>query len=174
MVNDPFGNTGNANFTATILLRRCRRRPSLGYNWQSGSYVVGIEGERSGPASRATMRQRRRGRLSNRGDRSGQPSLGGTIRARGGFTVDRWLMFFNRWLRLGDIAPPTPIRCWALTGSPVHANGPDRGRRLRLCDHHNVIGKFEYRYYNFNATTVRVLRYNKWPVPTPPRAPIRW
>src|ERR1700735_4547929 len=41
-INNPFGNTGNANFPANYSSTGGAAGGELGYNWQSGSYVGGL------------------------------------------------------------------------------------------------------------------------------------
>src|SRR5258708_18739821 len=88
-LNNASGPAGFANFTANYSSQGGIAGGEVGYNAQSGSYVVGgeadgfwsgIKGDDSfalGSNDATSLRQ------------------GATVRARGGFTVDRWLMFFT-------------------------------------------------------------------------------
>jgi outer membrane immunogenic protein len=76
---------------------------------------------------------------------------GGTLRARGGFTVDRWLMFFTGGWAYGDIVHTNTDPMAGTDKFTVHANGLTAGAGIAYAITNNVIGKFEYRYYNFNG-----------------------
>ena len=127
-----------ADFSANYSSQGGLAGSEAGYNWQSGNYhrrcrgrsvLVGHPGQR-----RLAIRH---------GAFPGVTAVdadnwrwGGTLRVRGGFTVDRWLMFFTGGYAFGDIqhtnTPPA--------GSPGrqvqrHGQRSHRGRRLRLCDY---------------------------------------
>ncbi|MEI9924545.1 MAG: outer membrane beta-barrel protein [Bradyrhizobium sp.] len=151
-VNDAFGNTGAANFTANYSSTGGVGGGEAGYNWQSGSYLVGLEGDvfwsgiKGNDASaspRAPFPSSRSIRIIFAG--------GGTVRVRSGFTVDRWLMFFTGGYAFGDIAHSNTDPVLGVDRFTVHANGLTAGAGFAYAITNNVIGKFEYRYYNFNG-----------------------
>jgi outer membrane immunogenic protein len=126
----------------------------VGYNWQSGNFVVGIESDLFWTGIKGNDSVQ-----FNNGNFAGVTAVdadnwrwGGTLRARGGFTVDRFLMFFTGGYAFGDIqhtnTPP------AGSGLPVDkfnvtANGLTAGGGIAYAITNNVSAKFEYRYYNF-------------------------
>ena len=124
-----------------------------GYNWQSGSYVVGIEGDlfwsgiRGNDASQFAA-----------GNFPGVTSIdadnlrwGGTVRVRVGYTLDRWMLFFTGGYAFGDIDHTNTDPVLGVDRFTVHANGLTAGAGFAYAVTNNVIGKFEYRYYNFNG-----------------------
>ncbi|MGA2055499.1 MAG: outer membrane beta-barrel protein [Bradyrhizobium sp.] len=128
----------------------------VGYNWQSGNYVVGVESDLfwTGISGNDSVQ-------FNNGNFPGVGAVdadnwrwGGTLRVRGGFTVDRWLMFFTGGYAFGDIQHTnTPA---AGSGLPVDkfnvtANGLTAGAGFAYALTNNISAKFEYRYYSFNG-----------------------
>jgi outer membrane immunogenic protein len=152
-VNDALGNnTPFADFTANYSSQGGLAGGEAGYNWQSGSYVVGIEGDLAWSGIK--------------GNDAGAVSQGafaitsvdqdnlrwvGTLRVRGGFTVDRWLMFFTGGYAFGNIAHTNTDPVLGVDKFTVQANGLTAGAGFAYALTDNVIGKFEYRYYNFNG-----------------------
>jgi outer membrane immunogenic protein len=125
----------------------------VGYNWQSGNYVVGVESDLFWSGIRGNDSSQ----IAN-GSFTGVTATdadnwrwGGTLRVRGGFTVDRWLMFFTGGYAFGEIQHTnTPVGA----GLPVDqfnvtANGLTAGAGFAYAITNNVSAKFEYRYYNF-------------------------
>lgn len=143
-----------ADFSANYASQGGLAGGEAGYNWQSGNYVVGVESDLFWTGIR--------GNDSSQISAGAFPGVGavdadnwrwgGTLRARGGFTIDRWLMFFTGGYAFGDIqhtnTPP------AGSGLPVDrfnvtANGLTAGAGFAYAITNNVSAKFEYRYYNF-------------------------
>ena len=158
-VNNALGNTGAADFTANYSSTGGVAGGELGYNWQSGIYVVGLEGDlfwsgvRGNDASQFAA-----------GAFPGVTAVdadnlrwGGTLRVRGGFTVDRWLMFFTGGYAFGDIDHTNTDPVNGVDKFTVHANGLTAGGGIAYAITNNLSTKIEYRYYNFNG-------YNR-PVP---------
>jgi outer membrane immunogenic protein len=75
---------------------------------------------------------------------------GGTLRARGGFTVDRWLMFFTGGWAYGDQVHTNTDPVNGIDQFTTHGNGLTAGAGIEYAMTNNLIGKVEYRYYNFN------------------------
>jgi outer membrane immunogenic protein len=128
----------------------------VGYNWQSGNYIVGIESDLFWAGIRGSD-----GSQFANGSFPGVTAVdadnwrwGGTLRVRGGFTVDRWLMFFTGGYAFGDIqhtnTPPLgaglPVDRFNVT-----ANGLTAGGGIAYALTNNISAKVEYRYYSFNG-----------------------
>ena len=128
----------------------------IGYNWQSGAFLVGVEGQLAWSGIK--------------GNDAGQFSAGafpgvtavdadnlrweGALLARAGYTIDRWMFFFEGGYAFGSIqhtnTPPVGA------GLPVDrfnvsANGLTGGGGVAYAITNNVSAKFEYRYTNFNG-----------------------
>src|ERR1700728_3305421 len=142
-INNALGNTGNADFTANYSSTGGVAGGELGYNWQSGIYVAGIKGNDASAIAAGVYPL-----TSVDADNL---RWGGTIRARGGFTIDRWLMFFTGGYAFGDIDHTNTDPVGGVDRFTVHANGLTAGAGFAYAITNNVIGKFEYRYYNFNG-----------------------
>ena len=151
-INNSLGNTGNADFTANYSSTGGIAGGELGYNWQSGLYVVGVEGDlfwsgiKGNDASAIAA-----GTFPLTSVDADNLRWGGTLRVRGGFTVDRWLMFFTGGYAFGDILHTNTDPVLGVDRFTVHANGLTAGAGFAYALTDNVIGKFEYRYYNFNG-----------------------
>ena len=151
-INNALGNTGNADFTANYSSTGGVAGGELGYNWQSGIYVVGIEGDlfwsgiKGNDASAIAA-----GVYPLTSVDADNLRWGGTLRVRGGFTIDRWLMFFTGGYAFGDIDHTNTDPVGGVDRFTVHANRLTAGAGFAYALTNNVIGKFEYRYYNFNG-----------------------
>jgi outer membrane immunogenic protein len=144
--NNGNGPTGNANFTVNYDSTGGIGGGEVGYNWQSGNFITGVEadgfwsGIKGGDASQALGL----GVLDQSNLR-----WGGTLRARGGIAVDRLLLFFTGGWAFGDIlhtstAPGVPVDQFTNNRSGLAAGGG-----IAYAITNNVIGKLEYRYYDF-------------------------
>jgi outer membrane immunogenic protein len=68
---------------------------------------------------------------------------------RAGYTIDRWMLFFTGGYAFGDIVHTNTAA--TIDKFTVQANGLTAGGGIAYALTNNVIGKFEYRYYNFNG-----------------------
>jgi len=143
-----------ADFTANYSSKGEFAGGEIGYRWQSGSYVVGVESD----LFWAGIKGNDASQFAN-GSFAGVTAVdadnwrwGGTLRATGGFTVDRFLMFFTGGYAFGSIqhtnTPPVGA------GLPVDTfnatlNGLTAGGGIAYALTNNVSAKVEYRYYNF-------------------------
>jgi outer membrane immunogenic protein len=164
-VNNGGGTTPFQNFAANYSSQGALAGGEIGYNWQSGNYLVGIEGDLfwSGIKGNDASQFAAGAFPAVAAVDADNLRWGGTLRVRGGFTVDRWLMFFTGGYAFGNIehtntaVPPVP-GLPVIDKFTVHANGLTAGGGIAYALTNNIIGKIEYRYYNFNA-------YNR-PFPT--------
>jgi outer membrane immunogenic protein len=123
----------------------------VGYNWQSGNYLVGVESDLFWTGIRGNDSVQ-----FNNGNFPGVTAVdadnwrwGGTLRVRGGFTIDRWLMFFTGGYAFGDIQHTNTPPAGVVDKFNVTANGLTAGAGFAYAITNNVSAKFEYRYYNF-------------------------
>jgi outer membrane immunogenic protein len=148
--NNALGPAGFANFTANYNSTGTIGGGEAGYNWQSGSVLVGIEGDGfwSGiKGNDATTQQL--GVIDQSNLR-----WGGTLRARGGVTVDRLLLFFTGGWAYGDILHTSTAAGFPVDQFSNHQSGLTAGGGIAYAITNNVIGKIEYRYYDLG-------RYNR-------------
>ena len=151
-VNDAFGNTGNANFTANYTSTGGVAGGEVGYNWQSGSYLVGIEGDVYWSGIKGNdANQIAAGAFPIAAVDQDNLRWGGTVRARVGYTIDRWMFFFTGGYAFGDILHTNTAAGFPIDQFTVHANGLTGGGGIAYAITNNIIGKFEYRYTNFNG-----------------------
>jgi outer membrane immunogenic protein len=158
-VNNALGNTGFAPFTANYTSVGGVAGGEAGYNWQSGSYMVGIEGDMYWSGIKGNdANQIAAGAFPIAAVDADSLRWGGSVRARVGYTIDRWMFFFTGGYAFGDIDHTNTLAGFPVDKFTVHANGLTGGGGIAYALTNNVIGKFEYRYTNFNG-------YNR-PLPT--------
>ena len=152
-VNNALGSSSTfTNFTANYSSQGGLAGGEAGFNWQSGNYVLGIEadgfwsGIKGSDAAAINA-----GSFAITSVDEDNLRWGGTLRARGGFTIDRWLMFFTGGWAFGDLVHTNTDPVFGVDRFTVHANGLTAGAGFAYALTNNVIGKFEYRYYNFNG-----------------------
>jgi outer membrane immunogenic protein len=150
---------GVTNFSANYASQGGLGGGEIGYNWQSGNIMFGVEGDVFGSGIKGNDIA-----AVNAAIAAGNPlpvgstdatSLrwGATARARAGFTVDRLLLFFTGGLAYGDFSH-TDVSLAA--GGKTDAftftrSGLTAGAGIAYALTNNVLGKFEYRYYNFDT-----------------------
>ena len=123
---------------------------------QSGSYLIGVEadgfwsGIKGNDAGAVAS-----GAFPITSIDADNLRWGGTLRARGGFTVDRWLMFFTGGWAYGDQVHTNTDPVNGVDQFTTHGNGLTAGGGIEYAMTNNLIGKVEYRYYNFNAIQPR-------------------
>ena len=89
---------------------------------------------------------------------------GATVRARGGIAVDRLLLFFTGGWAYGDFQHTNTDPVLGVDQFTAHRSGLTAGGGIAYAITNNLIGKLEYRYYDFgrfvrNAPTTGVLPY---------------
>jgi outer membrane immunogenic protein len=154
-INNANGPLGAANFTANYSSTGGIAGGEAGYNWQSGNYMVGVEGDLAWSGIR--------GNDSSQFGAGAFPGVTavdadnlrwvGTLRARGGIAFDRWLLFFTGGYAFGNIQHTNTDPVNGIDRFNIQANGLTAGAGFSYAITNNVIGKFEYRYYNFGSDT---------------------
>jgi outer membrane immunogenic protein len=151
-VNNATGQSSTfTNFTANYTSIGGVAGGEAGYNWHSGSYMVGLEGDLFWSGIKGNdANQFIAGNFPGvTGIDADNLKWGGTVRARVGYTLDRWMFFFTGGYAFGDIEHTNTAA--TIDKFTVHANGLTGGGGIAYALTNNVIGKFEYRYYNFNG-----------------------
>jgi outer membrane immunogenic protein len=141
-----------ADYTANYSSQGGVAGGEAGFNLQSGNIVVGIEadgfwsGMRGDDAAAVAA-----GKFPIASVDADNLRWGGTLRARGGIAVDRWMLFFTGGWAFGDIVHTNTDPVLGVDQFTVHANGLTAGGGIQYALMNNLIGKVEYRYYNFNG-----------------------
>ncbi len=141
------GPTGNANFTANYSSQGALAGGELGYNVQSGAIVGGIE------ADFAWFDINGNDNFALGSNEATSLRSGGTLRARGGIAVDRLMLFFTGGWAYGDLRHTSTDPVLGIDQFSAHRNGLTAGAGISYAITNNLIGKFEYRYYNFGSYT---------------------
>jgi outer membrane immunogenic protein len=136
----------------------------IGYNWQSGELLFGIEADGVGANINGTDNSA----IGQNGFAqidSNKLKWVASLRARGGITVDRLLLFFDGGWAVGDIDHTDINPGVGVDKFSNHRNGLAAGGGLAYAITNNLIGKVEYRYYDLGtyhriAPTDGVAAYN--------------
>ena len=147
--NNANGPAGFANFTVNYDSTGAIGGGEVGYNAQSGNYLVGVEADAFWSGIKGSDASQQLGVIDQSNLR-----WGGTLRARGGITVDRLLLFFTGGWAFGNIQHTSTAAGFPVDQFTNHQSGLTAGGGIAYALTDNVIGKFEYRYYDFG-------RYNR-------------
>jgi outer membrane immunogenic protein len=154
--------TGSAlpfeDFTANYSSTGAVGGGEVGYNWQSGSLVVSVEGNLAWTGIKGSDANQ-----FNAGNFPGVAAIDadnlrwtGALLAKAGYAVDRWLLYFEGGYAFGSIQH-TNTASPRVAGFPlvdtfnVTANGLTGGGGIAYAVTNNIIAKFDYRYTNFNG-----------------------
>jgi outer membrane immunogenic protein len=120
----------------------------IGYNVQSGSYLVGVEATGFWSGIKGTDASQ----LPAQIDADNLREVG-TLVARGGITVDRLMLFFTGGWAYGDIqhTSTNPGNVPAVDQFAVTRSGLTAGGGIAFAMTNNLIGKIEYRYFDFGV-----------------------
>jgi outer membrane immunogenic protein len=153
-LNNAQGFTGLTNFTANYDSTGGLGGGEVGYNVQSGSIVAGVEadgfwsGIKGNDATAIAA-----GTFPLVATDATTLRNGGTVRARGGFTVDRWLFFFTGGWAFANLLHTNTDPVFGVDQFTVHRSGLAAGGGIAYAITENLIGKVEYRYYDFGKYT---------------------
>ncbi|WP_024511705.1 outer membrane beta-barrel protein [Bradyrhizobium sp. ARR65] len=158
-VNNATGPAGFADFTANFESHGPFGGGEIGYNWQSGNLVFGVEVDGAGTNIQGNDN------FALGWNDANKLSWVASLRARGGITVDRLLLFFTGGWATGDIEHTNTNPGAGVDQFTAHRSGLAAGGGLAYAIRDNLIGKFEYRYYDLgtyhrDAPTNGVLPYN--------------
>jgi outer membrane immunogenic protein len=125
----------------------------IGYQWQSGSLVVGIEGNLAWTGIK--------GNDSVQFNNGNFPGVGavdadnlrwtGALIVKAGYAVDRWMLYFDGGYAFGSIQHTNTPLVGPVDTFNVSANGLTGGGGIAYAVTNNVIAKFDYRYSSFNG-----------------------
>jgi outer membrane immunogenic protein len=120
----------------------------IGYNFQSGSYVVGVEATGFWSDIKGDDASQQLGLIDADNLRDVVTLVG-----RGGITVDRLMLFFTGGWAYGDIlhTNTNPGNIPAVDQFSTTRSGLTAGGGIAYAITDNLIGKFEYRYFDFGA-----------------------
>jgi outer membrane immunogenic protein len=144
-LNNANGPAGFANFTVNYSSTGAVAGGELGYNWQSGNYIIGLEGDYSW----ADINGNDNFALGS--DDATKLRGAATFRARGGIAVDRLLLFFTGGWAHGELTHTNTDPVFGIDKFSVNRSGLTAGGGIAYAVTNNVIGKLEYRYYDFGT-----------------------
>jgi outer membrane immunogenic protein len=146
-LNNATGPAGLANFSVNYSSTGGIAGGEVGYNAQSGNYLIGVEADGfwSGIKGNDNFALGSNDATSLRN--------GFTLRARGGIAVDRLLLFFTGGWAYGDFLHTNTDPVSGIDQFTAHRSGLAAGGGIAYALTDNVIGKVEYRYYDFGRYT---------------------
>jgi outer membrane immunogenic protein len=145
-LNNANGPAGNANFTVNWDSTGGIAGGEVGYNWQGGNYLVGVEADGFWSGIKGSDASQGLGAVDQTNLR-----WGGTLRVRGGYAADRLLLFFTGGWAFGDILHTSTAPGFPVDQFTNHRSGLTAGGGLAYAITSNVIGKLEYRFYDFGS-----------------------
>jgi outer membrane immunogenic protein len=142
-LNNALGPASFANFTVNYSSSGGLAGGEVGYNAQSGNYLVGIEADGFWSDIKGNDN------FALGSDDASKLRWGGTFRARGGITVDRLLLFFTGGWAYGDIAHANTDPLFGTDQFTNNRSGLTAGGGIAYAITNGLLGKIEYRYYDF-------------------------
>jgi outer membrane immunogenic protein len=122
----------------------------LGYNVQSGTFVGGIEADFAWFDVNGSDNS---GTLATGAVNATSLRSSGTLRARGGIAVDRLLLFFTGGWAYGNLQHTNTDPVAGVDQFSDFRSGLTAGAGIGYAITNNLVGKFEYRYYDFGNTS---------------------
>ncbi len=142
-----------ADFSANYSSTGAIAGGDIGYQWQSGSLVVGIEGDLAWTGIK--------GNDSVQFNNGNFPGVGavdadnlrwtGALIVKTGYAVDRWMLYFDGGYAFGSIQHTNTPLVGPVDTFNVAGNGLTGGGGIAYALTNNVIAKFDYRYTSFNG-----------------------
>jgi outer membrane immunogenic protein len=153
-VNNSTGTaTPFANYTANYSSTGGIAGGDIGYQWQSGSLVVGIEGDLAWSGIKGNDSVQ-----FNAGAFPGATAIDadnlrwtGALIVKAGYAVDRWMLYFDGGYAFGSIQHTNTPLVGPVDTFNVTGNGLTGGGGIAYAVTNNVIAKFDYRYVSFNG-----------------------
>jgi outer membrane immunogenic protein len=150
-LNNATGPAGSANFTTNYSSEGALGGVEAGYNFQSGNIVFGVEGDYSWSDIKGSDGFRSTDAAGLASNDATNLRWSGTLRARGGIAVDRLLLFFTGGWAYGDLQHTSTDPVLGVDQFDNNRSGLTAGGGIAYAITNNVIGKLEYRYYNFGT-----------------------
>jgi outer membrane immunogenic protein len=149
-LNNALGPVGFANYTINYDSTGALGGGEVGYNVQSGNIIVGVEGDGFWSGIKGSDRsQFNLGALPIFAIDETKLRYGGSFRARGGYAVDRLMLFVDGGWATGSLVHTNTVPGVGVDSFTVQRSGLTAGAGIAYAITNNLIGKFEYRYYDF-------------------------
>jgi outer membrane immunogenic protein len=153
-LNNANGGAAFTNFTVNYDSSGGIAGGEVGYNVQSGNIVVGVEADGFWSGIKGSdSNQFFAGNAFATSIDTTKLKDGGSFRARGGIAVDRLLLFFDGGWGFGQISHTDFVPGVGTDSFNVHRSGLAAGGGIAYAITNNIIGKLEYRYYDFGRFT---------------------
>jgi outer membrane immunogenic protein len=145
-LNNANGPAGFANFTVNYESKGGLGGGEAGYNWQGGNIVFGVEGDAFWSSFKGDDAAQALGAID-----ATKLRWGATLRGRGGIAVDRLMLFFTGGWAYGEFQHTNTDLLAGLGIDQFSANrsGLTAGGGIAYAITDNLIGKVEYRYFDF-------------------------
>jgi outer membrane immunogenic protein len=152
-LNNATGAAGFANFTNNYSSSGAVAGGEAGYQIQSGKIVVGVEADGMWSGIDGNNSFQSVDAFGNASNDATSLRWAGTLRARAGVAVDRLLLFFTGGWAYGEEQHTNTDSVLGVDQFNYHKNGLTAGGGLAYAITNNLVGKFEYRYYDFGTST---------------------
>jgi outer membrane immunogenic protein len=152
-LNNANGPAGFANFTLNYESTGAIGGGEAGYNWQSGNVLFGVEGDAFWSGIKGNNNVGSTDAFGFASTDETGLRWGGTVRARGGITVDRLLLFFTGGWAYGSLQHTNTDTVFGIDQFNNKRSGLTAGGGIAYAVTDNLLGKIEYRYYDFGDYT---------------------
>jgi outer membrane immunogenic protein len=152
-LNNGSGPAGYADYTANWETHGPMAGGEIGYNWQSGQFVFGVEANGAWTNIQGFDNYALTDVNGNAVNDANKLKWVGSVLARGGLAVDRLLLFFTGGWAFGDLTHTNTDVATGIDTFSVSRSGLAAGGGMAYAITDNLIGKIEYRYYDLGTYT---------------------
>jgi outer membrane immunogenic protein len=152
-LNNALGPAGFANFTLNYGSSGGIGGGEVGYNYQTGSVVIGLEADGFWSGIKGNNNLGSTDAFGNVSTDATSLRWGDSVRARGGIAVDRLMLFFTGGWAYASLRHTSTDTVFGIDTFDNKRNGLTAGAGIAYALTNNLIGKFEYRYYDFGDYT---------------------
>jgi outer membrane immunogenic protein len=154
-LNNALGPAGFADFTLNYDSTGAVGGGEVGYQLQSGSYVVGFVADGMWSGIKGKNNFGSTDAFGNASNDATSLRWAGTVRALGGIALDRLLLFFTGGWAYGqlDHTNTDSVPALGVDAFSNNRSGLVAGGGIAYAITNNLIGKFEYSYFDFGSFT---------------------
>jgi outer membrane immunogenic protein len=152
-LNNALGPAGYADYTLNYDSTGAVGGGEVGYQWQSGSYVVGFVADGMWSGIKGSDNFRSTDAFGNASNDATSLRFAGTVRGLGGIAVDRLLLFFTGGWAYGQLDHTNTDTVFGVDTFSNNRSGLVGGGGIAYAITNNLIGKLEYKYFDFGPFT---------------------
>jgi outer membrane immunogenic protein len=152
-LNNALGPAGYADYTYNYDASGAVAGGEVGDQLQSGNYVVGFVADGMWSGIKGNDHFQTVDAFGNSSNDATSLRFAGTVRALGGIAVDRLLLFFTGGWAYGQLDHTNTDTVFGVDSFSNNRSGLTGGGGIAYAITNNLIGKLEYKYYDFGSFT---------------------